>query len=730
MNFLYCRLLRAGYSRKIKIDKEILRTVPAVSWNQPDYTKTKISQQIQAGCYIRNVDYSNYLCRSLEDYDESSMKYKSYAMTEEKKVTSPIHRLNNDCLMKIFSHLSHKDKLTVEKVNIFCETPKNQRILFSGIKALAKLSNIKDITVRGGVFDNELAILFQKNRKLRKIKLVYGHKNSDGNCILHLPTDSIEELVIKSPPSSMREKLRMILERSKNLNSLKIQDLHISFESGAIIRAIVSCSKSLEVLEISHDLNRVQTYHGIPLQLESFAQLMNLKSINLEGNPLVTDEFIKTLTKACKKLVKVNISVLNKSSILLPALAQNSTKEMQNKWQELISVGILVLFVDNVLSSHRKLDFAYNEDCHEPCNQTARLGHVIAAGPNDTIHYIWDFTGNPTILIAVTSPSAKLKIDWKKFLSQTANSVNFTEKPSYSFGVTVERILEFDDVNDHARIDQVAEDHINELKFEHFQWHHKNFSKNGDLVELSVEASNYNDPRTSEERNGTIKFLMHGFGSPHHSDVMPRLLHTENATQIDIIIDHLDTKKDFPQSRFAVELLIVSENNPNMTMVLGTQKKLDDEFTPGIFEIMELTIPQLLGKSAYMEWKPVSYTAPDRDVTDSTGSTIYSMKNATVDEYLSKNNLLYSYYGDKMYDYLVQRVNVSFGTSGDGFYEKSMYNTWTFVAGYGLPSDERFSYTILLFIFACVSTPMLIFVIAGVYMCFRQIPESDERLIR
>lgn len=63
------------------------------------------------------------------------------------------------------------------------------------------------------------------------------------------------------------------------------------------------------------------------------------------------------------------------------------------------------------------------------------------------------------------------------------------------------------------------------------------------------------------------------------------MLHSENATQVDIIIDNLETSKNFNQSRFAFELLIVSEHNATSTLEIDTKRKLDDEFTPGTFEV-------------------------------------------------------------------------------------------------------------------------------------------------
>lgn len=78
---------------------------------------------------------------------------------------------------------------------------------------------------------------------------------------------------------------------------------------------------------------------------------------------------------------------------------------------------------------------------------------------------------------------------------------------------------------------------------------------------------------------------MHTFGKRDHSHVMPRLLHSENDTQMDIVFDNFKTKKEFSCSRFALELLFVSQGQSNSTFSIDTKRKLDDEFTPGIFEV-------------------------------------------------------------------------------------------------------------------------------------------------
>ncbi|OXU26891.1 hypothetical protein TSAR_015188 [Trichomalopsis sarcophagae] len=384
------------------------------------------------------------------------------------------------------------------------------------------------------------------------------------------------------------------------------------------------------------------------------------------------------------------------------------------------AVCVLLAIVGSSNCLERTLEYAFNEDCKELCKHTkVRIAHVRAVGPNDTLHYLWDFTENPTILIAVTSHTAKLQIDWKKYLSRTPNSLDFTEKPLYTFGVAIERILEFNDFYNTSRIDEVNDKNITEINFENFQWHHENMTKHDNLVQFYTYADSYKD-QYNNVRSGNISFLMHGFGTVNHSNITPRMLHSENATQVDIVFDHLQVRKDFLRSRLALEFLVVSEISPNFTLNVDTKRKLDDEFTPGIFEVMDLSTPVINERSAYLQWRPVSYTDELRDVTDSVGSIFYPVKKATVDDYFNKNNLLYMYYGENLFNNLVQRMNVSLGAKGENYYKESQYATWTFIAGYGTPPDERFSVMVMLIISIGVGVPMILIMTLGIWACLRR----------
>lgn len=70
-----------------------------------------------------------------------------------------------------------------------------------------------------------------------------------------------------------------------------------------------------------------------------------------------------------------------------------------------------------------------------------------------------------------------------------------------------------------------------------------------------------------------------------HTDTTPHMLHTENAMLVDLILDNIQTNETFSSSRFAIELIIVGGGNPDKMVIIDPKKNLDDEHTPGIFEV-------------------------------------------------------------------------------------------------------------------------------------------------
>lgn len=79
---------------------------------------------------------------------------------------------------------------------------------------------------------------------------------------------------------------------------------------------------------------------------------------------------------------------------------------------------------------------------------------------------------------------------------------------------------------------------------------------------------------------------------------------------------------------------------------------------------------------SYIQYRPVSYTHPERDVSTSTELHITAPNNLDNPAYQLNSSLAWAFYGYQLDKILVQGFNVSFGQSDDGYYAHTNYNTW------------------------------------------------------
>lgn len=73
------------------------------------------------------------------------------------------------------------------------------------------------------------------------------------------------------------------------------------------------------------------------------------------------------------------------------------------------------------------------------------------------------------------------------------------------------------------------------------------------------------------------------YGGEDHSDTLPHMLHSGNASQIDLVIDGLSTQ--YNNSRFGLHLITLSSDSPNKTVKVESRKTLDDQHAPGVFTV-------------------------------------------------------------------------------------------------------------------------------------------------
>lgn len=381
----------------------------------------------------------------------------------------------------------------------------------------------------------------------------------------------------------------------------------------------------------------------------------------------------------------------------------------------------------------RELVGEVNPGCPEHiCSNgsVVKVVHVRAEGPNDTLHHVWCFHPKPTVLIALTSRETKnVTIDWNNFPNITS-SLYFSPQPIYSFGILLNQIYEFNDVEDTGFLNMTNnnESYVRKIEMPD-TWKILNgtdFVQNFGSVHLVMEGSwKQNNSFVME---GVLKVELETFRQEGHGPQLPHLFHSPNATQMELSMLNMLTKSGFKQARFAVEL-VMAGNESAIPMQTRSFQSLDDEHTPGIFTLVDIQTHKSLanGSGGYLQWRPVAYVADERDIVNSTESAIYEVQNVTAST--CDGTLLSAFFGTHLNTSLLNAVNVSFGAKDDGFYALNNASIWTVTIGYGHPPDEKFSLLVILIMSLCLGLPAVLIFLSGLYIIFRRISHRKDDLL-
>lgn len=149
-------------------------------------------------------------------------------------------------------------------------------------------------------------------------------------------------------------------------------------------------------------------------------------------------------------------------------------------------------------NDERKLTMALNPDCNTQMGSQCdgfTLVHVKAEASDNSLHYIWDFTGKPSLLLAKTDLDATLAINWTSFMLGEAYSVNFSSQPEFVFSAVVSKIFLFNDADDKADVNDESVSEFITIDPRKFTWIRENLTKIQDdhvilVMNSSVHGSN------------------------------------------------------------------------------------------------------------------------------------------------------------------------------------------------------------------------------------------------
>jgi hypothetical protein len=194
--------------------------------------------------------------------------------------------------------------------------------------------------------------------------------------------------------------------------------------------------------------------------------------------------------------------------------------------------------------------------------------------------------------------------------------------------------------------------------------------------------------------------------------------------QLDIIAENITS--NFTKPRIAVSFLLVSsEAKSEGGFKLNKRRNLDDEFTPGVFDVFDVVSPRSLKgtQGAFIQYRPVCYTTIERTVSGSTQLLQGEIRNFINNEKeieTFRYTLPFSIYGYKLGSMVAEGTNITFGTNGDGYYSRTNYTSFSMLLGSGAPPIERLSVFVVTFAAIGLGVPLLVLFVGGVTVCIKR----------
>lgn len=191
--------------------------------------------------------------------------------------------------------------------------------------------------------------------------------------------------------------------------------------------------------------------------------------------------------------------------------------------------------------------------------------------------------------------------------------------------------------------------------------------------------------------------------------------------QVDIVA--MNISSSYKNPRIAFELFMVSsENKTEGSYTMNRVRNLDDEFTPGIFDVYNLVSPRSVNdiKGSFIQYRPVCYVSKARSVSSSTESRHGYPTNIEDKGDPFKFTLPFAFHGYGIHSRLHQAINITFGVPGDGFYSKTNYISFSYLMGVSTPPLEGLSPFVITFAVIGLGVPLLVLIVGGTYVAVKR----------
>ncbi|XP_056402911.1 glycosylated lysosomal membrane protein [Hyla sarda] len=352
-------------------------------------------------------------------------------------------------------------------------------------------------------------------------------------------------------------------------------------------------------------------------------------------------------------------------------------------------------------------------------NSSVNLLHTRAVGNGSTIHYVWSTIGAPTVLLIYTeTPHSDLRVNWTKLLSSDpsgAITMDPADSVLYSTALTFTRIFEYRDVNNTANFSGTAEKYFYPpYDLGNFVWENANDTLNASSSSFRLTGVDQSDP-TGSFRNGSVSFRVSAYDRPGRDASAPRLLHTANCTKLEFMISGVQPRGN--HSRFALEMVTLEKKSGHKKV--RSVRSIDDEYTPTIFEVVELVsdAPNASHARGYFQWKSVAYGSVNGTRADSLPCAVYKPHN--MNGTLPVPSIIQAFYGEQLSSqYNLQALNVSYGIADGDFYDKNKFLGWSVLVGYGAPPRDSFSILVICIMAVALGIPLLLLIMGAILVLF------------
>ncbi|XP_006038581.2 glycosylated lysosomal membrane protein isoform X1 [Alligator sinensis] len=350
-------------------------------------------------------------------------------------------------------------------------------------------------------------------------------------------------------------------------------------------------------------------------------------------------------------------------------------------------------------------------------DSSVNLLHVQAVDANSTLHYVWSSLGVPAVLLLYTeNEHSTLHINWPQLLSPDPAGAIWVEPPSsvlHASAVVFTKLFEYDGANASGPARALF---YPPYDLAAFSWDSVNRTLNHTALTAAFRGTG--PPGTFH--NGSIAFQVTAYEESSRDRRLPGLLHTANSSKLEFVMDGVAPRGN--SSRFVLEMVMVE--GPGRHRRLESARSIDDEYTPTIFEMVQL-VSEPQGTHAgpgFLQWKTTAYGA--REAKRENGIRCRYSPLQAVNGTLLGPSIAHAYFGKDVGG--LAAINISFGGEDGEIYASTGYLSWSVLLGFGTPPEDAFSPLVVAIMAVALGTPVVLLVAGAIVVLFFQKKRYSE----